>query len=367
MKSFFGRASIIYALVGTLGLAILATKFYSHQGGASASSQATISEGSSAIFTDETALRTYMTEFGVKKTIVHLNELSQTMGSCHNQAHKAGRLAYELHGDESFRLCSAECHSGCYHGATEAYFREHGTKNLSENLNILCGNELNSFFSHQCIHGIGHGLMAWTNYELFDALENCNLLTERRDSCWTGVFMENYVGGLAGDGHTSRFLNNDPLYPCTIVDDQYKSSCYFLQTSRMIQIFGADFRKVADACLKAPEAYHASCFASMGRDVGGVNHENPKGAIAACMHAPQGALRIECLNGAVQDSFWDPTGQDAALEFCRELTIAEEKRACYATIFERAPTVLATKNDLQVFCRKAEPDYEQSCLTSGGL
>ena len=40
--------------------------------------------------------------------------------------------------------------------------------------------------------------------------------------------MENIVGGLAAEeGHKTDYLNNDPQYPCTDVEDRYKSSCYF--------------------------------------------------------------------------------------------------------------------------------------------
>jgi plastocyanin len=154
-----------------------------------------ISKDSKDIFNDKEALETYIGEYGPKETIKQLNFLSSEFGSCHDPAHVAGRLTYELMGEEAFRECGSECHSGCYHGATEAYFKEHGTNNLSKNLNTLCGDELNGFFSHQCIHGIGHGLMAWASYDIFEALKSCDLLDSRRDSCWTGVFMENIVGG----------------------------------------------------------------------------------------------------------------------------------------------------------------------------
>lgn len=327
-----------------------------------------IDKGSTEIFKSRAALKTYIQNYGTKETIKRLHALSAQFGTCHDVAHVAGRTSYELFGEKSFKECSAECHSGCYHGATEAYFKEHGTANLAKNLETLCGSELNYFFSHQCIHGIGHGLMAWTNYEIHEALQNCDLLPERQDSCWTGVFMENTVGSLTQEssgsigGHFTKYISDDPLYPCAIVDDKYKSSCYFLQTSRMIQIFGADFKKVASSCLDAPKPYQKSCFGSMGRDVGGVYRRDPAGAIKACSFAPaKDQLRIECLMGAVQDSFWDPSGQDEAIRFCRILTNQEEKSACYRTIFERAPQVLLSKNELEGFCKKVEGKYKNIC------
>ncbi len=333
-----------------------------------------IAAESDKIWTDENALYSYIKKFGGAKTMQHLNELGARFGDCHQNAHKAGRLGYEVYGEKAFREGGAECHSGWYHGATEAYFKEHGTANLEQSLNTLCSSELNPFFSHQCIHGIGHGLMAWTSYDLPEALKSCDLLSKRQDSCWTGVFMENIVGGLAqadvakstdadAAAHFTKYLSKDPQYPCDDpkLGEKYKGACYFLQTSRMIQIFGANFEKVAAECAEVKASYQPSCYGSMGRDVGGVYRLNAPGAIAACNFVLKGDHRIECINGAVQDAFWDPTGQDAALHFCQLLTDKGEKDACYQTIFGRAPDVLTSKKDLGTFCNKAEDGYQKMC------
>ena len=333
-----------------------------------------ISKDSEEVFRGEDALFSYVKKFGPKATIKHLHELASTYGDCHQSAHEAGRFSYEVYGNKSFQLCSAECHSGCYHGATEAYFKENGTAKLVKNLKTLCSSELNPFFSHQCIHGVGHGLMAWTSYELFEALESCDLLPERKDSCWTGAFMENIVGGLAkGDAekssdpdaaaHFTKYLSQDPLYPCNDpkLGEQYRGSCYFLQTSRMLQLFPGDFKKVAENCAKVPGTLQRTCFESMGRDVGGVHRGNYEAEFKACSYAPKGTMRVGCLIGAVQDSFWDSSGQDEAIGFCKALTDKEEKTSCYDILFVRAPDILA-KNDLGAFCKKAEAEYQSLCM-----
>jgi len=322
-----------------------------------------IEEGAPGIFHDQDALYSYIRKFGPAQTTRHLHDLQVQFGDCHQAAHDTGNFAYEIHGAKSFQLCSAECHSGCYHGAAENYFREQGTANLVEDLKIICGSELNPFLSHQCIHGIGHGLMAWADYDIFEALENCDLLPGGYESCYTGVYMENIIGGLAQEqGHFTKYLSDDPHFPCTVVEEKYKSSCYYYQTSRMIQLFYGDFSKVAAACEEIASEHQASCFLSMGRDIGGTFRGNPKGAIATCDNAAEGNPRTWCLSGAVQDSFWDASGQDTALRFCTLLTQKEEKDVCYNTIFSRAPQVLIPQEDMKSFCLKAEEVYQERCL-----
>ena len=319
-----------------------------------------------SIFSDYDRLYSYVKKFGTAKTMQHLHGLSGRLGSCHDAAHRVGRFAFEVTGNQAFQTCTAECHSGCYHGATERFFKENGTANLNESLPTICSFSTNDFYSHQCVHGIGHGLMAWENYDLPQALTTCDLLERptSRESCYTGVFMENIVGTLGesgADGHYTNYLNDDPLYPCSIVEDRYQGSCYFLQTSRMMTLFGGDFAKIAAACSEVPERFQRHCFGSMGRDVGGVHRGDAPGAIAACQAAPAGAYRNDCLAGAVQDTFWDPSGQDEALAFCALLQRSDEKERCYQTIFERAPHIIADIEARRRFCAKAEPRFQPRC------
>ena len=108
---------------------------------------------------------------------------------CHNRAHELGRRAYKLSGGLSFKQCGIECHSGCRHGATEAFFSDKGSENLVENIKFLCEGETTAFGMHQCLHGVGHGLMAWFDYGLPEALEACDLLNEPTAHPATLVFL----------------------------------------------------------------------------------------------------------------------------------------------------------------------------------
>ena len=123
------------------------------------------------------------------------------------------KKAYDLFGAVAFSLASHKCHAGSYHGATEALFRDRGIGSLQDDISVLCGNTQSPFFRHQCVHGVGHGLMSWSSYELLDALPMCDRLAARKDqlSCYSGIFMENVVGGLSGSmGHYTEYLSDDP-------------------------------------------------------------------------------------------------------------------------------------------------------------
>lgn len=324
------------------------------------------------LITNDAVLKDTIKNAGPAFVIKKLAEIMPSQNlSCHDRAHVAGRISYEQLGSKAFQLCSSECHSGCYHGAAEAFFKDKGTTNLQENLQVICQGELNRFFLHQCVHGVGHGLMAWSNYDLFDSLYNCDTLQgiNNQSSCWTGVFMENIVGGLAienagtnfsKDRHYTKYLSDDPHFPCNIVPEKYKGSCYYLQTSRMIQLFNSDFSLVAKTCLESPVDNRISCFQSMGRDVGGTSKHDSKLAITKCQNAPFGEYRTECLAGASQDTFWDKSGKDEALLFCSLLTDATEAKRCYETIVPRANEVL-TATEFAQFCKIIPNSFAPLC------
>ena len=117
-------------------------------------------------------------------------------------------------------------------------------------------------------------------------------------------------------GHFPEYLSDDPHFPCNAIDAEYVNACYFYQSSRMSQVLGGDFEKVANACTEAPLSSHSVCFTSMGRDIGGNARTEPRRAIALCGHVIDPTNCLDCLERAGRDTFWDESGADLALEFC---------------------------------------------------
>ncbi|MCY4272752.1 MAG: hypothetical protein OXF00_08930, partial [bacterium] len=231
------------------------------------------------IYTDDRELEAFINRFGPGGALAVLKQIELASGGdCHNRAHEAGRIAYELFGPAAFVLATHDCQSGGQHGATEALFAERGTANIAADIAALCDATENDFFRHQCVHGVGHGLMAWTNYDLPVALGLCDHAQRLdRPSCYSGVYMENVVGGLSGAmGHTTEYLRQgDPIYPCDIVEARYQPACYFYQTTRMAEVLNWDMAAVAALCDDAPANARSLCFRSYGRDSANLAADDP--------------------------------------------------------------------------------------------
>jgi plastocyanin len=317
------------------------------------------------ILADDAYVRELMHKYTLTSITESLRRISEAQKlDCHSRAHKIGHIAYEELGSNAFKSCGIECHSGCVHGATEAFFAEKGTSNLDEELAILCAGQYSGFATHQCLHGIGHGLMAWSDYDLPAALDACNLLPSAvRPSCWSGAFMENIVGTFAEKrkGHYSNYLSNDPHFPCNAVNSTYQPTCYHLQTSRMIVLFHGDFARVAAECAKVTDQYgKMSCFLSMGRDVSGANRNDPKKIVEQCKKAGGEGMRY-CFNGAVQDQFWDESQAQGALMLCTELEPFNMSDECYSILIARSGDILSTGKSKDKFCSQLPSKFLEQC------
>ena len=313
--------------------------------------------GGERLMDDPDALEQFVVNYGPGAAVTELKFVEVSTGrDCHNAAHEVGHIAYENFGAAAFVLAGHDCHAGALHGTIESLFSERGTAKLSEDVAVICSTAENSFFVHQCMHGVGHGLMAWTTYEIHEALELCDfmpILINQR-SCYSGVFMENGVGGLSGlMGHTTEFLDeNDLHFPCNVVGDRYVTDCYFYQTSNMYD-FGADSEAVASTCNNVPGESQWSCFQSMGRDVGSIFRSDPSAAVSACRFPDTIANRSNCFMGAALSRFTEPENAGFPIELC-SLVETEEgavvANGCWEVVFRDARHVLPAAEDKRFFC-----------------
>ncbi len=326
---------------------------------------------------DQAALKAAITELGVKAVMKKLVDESNggTTFDCHQEAHTIGRIGYTIHKEKTFGECDASCHSGCYHGAMESFLNEKGTANLSKNIDAVCSLFETSFGKFECLHGVGHGLLAYVDYDLPEAVKECKSLGVwfNTVSCYGGMFMENVLTGQGLGAsekvdHETEWVNQtDPHFPCNALDKNdydLEYQCYQMQTSWMLTLYNFDFTKVRNACLKAPDNMIPVCFKSFGRDAAGNTLRNPEGIMKNCALVPKTKdYYNQCLIGAVNVivDFWGPALQGQAAELCR-MPAESGKEVCYNTVADRIQGLVKEKERKVELCNTFEDKYKNSCL-----
>jgi hypothetical protein len=255
---------------------------------------------------------------------------------CHPISHWIGSASlarYRGNVARTFVQGSSSCASGYYHGILERAFAGVSSKaqlaKLAASLCVGEGLRRYGYYDRQCRHGLGHGLMIQTGYDLPTALSLCAGLGTRWDhlTCSNGVFMENASTRF---GFRSPWLDDrDPLYPCNQLGSLDRRHCFARVPTQVLTLNGNDFEKVAATCASLARRWVRHCFRGMGRDAVDVRgvpgrifercrlaagsegdclygaarwvtdrsvSEGARGAVALCNAAPP-AFRSECFRG----------------------------------------------------------------------
>ena len=319
---------------------------------------------------------------GTEQALAALDTLTKrdpdVLRNAHPYTHRLGRAAFSYYQDvaEAFAHCKETFWSGCYHGVLEGYLRSL-REVRAETIAAVCTKDIDAwqstFLQYQCLHGLGHGLTLYFNYELPKALESCDALASRweRESCYSGVFMENVVAFLHphhthSDGHhtheerpRSLLRPEDPLYPCNVVDEGYQQACYRMQSSAILAFSQHDFVRAFETCEGAPSSFVPVCYESLGRDVSGFTLRDADKTIALCQKGNPEYATL-CLVGAVKDFMLTHADPGRGLSFCRQLN-ENAKESCYAATGEVLLSLYPDRQQRAQTCAQAEDGYIQAC------
>lgn len=237
------------------------------------------------------------------------NTSGYVKAQCHQLTHIIGRTSYKKWGslDKAYANGDSFCWSGFYHGGIEQAISDIGAARVKSDAPSICDTFAKkrqySFDHFNCVHGLGHGLMAVDDYDLMKALASCDVLKLdwERQSCQGGVFMENVMVASRGNGTSAWFKDDQPLYPCTAVKTAYKEQCYLMQTSQVLQRNGYDFNKTFAVCATADVGFTDTCYRSLGRDASGSTVSDKVRTIAICRMAPTHDGIVGCMLGADRD------------------------------------------------------------------
>jgi hypothetical protein len=207
----------------------------------------------------------------------------------------------------------------------------------------LGGYPRHSIYHRNCAHGLGHGFMLIYENDVPAALNGCDALQDdwERKSCYGGVFMEN-VNARNDPVHPTRYLRAEqPLFPCTDLDDRYQSMCYQKQTSYPLALSDADFGLVFALCAAVDDTDRPFCYQGLGSNAAvyafmHVADEADRSGLTAplCLLGQDEEAQSNCVVGAVRAMINNYFSDTQARAFCADLTVRLQP-VCLSTVSTR--------------------------------
>jgi hypothetical protein len=293
----------------------------------------------------EQAFANYAYANGGKAAIAYWKEqaaISQRIeANCHQITHLIGAGAIaKWKGDvaEAYADGDESCWSGYYHGIMQAAigkFEAAAPEVLAPKVAALCDSDSIrevDWISWQCVHGIGHGLLITTGYDLAKTIDTCIAMpTEMADrqTCANGAFMENVTPSLPG---VSAWLNEQPDYPCTVVPETVRGDCYGYSGHRSLMLSSGDYTTAGSFCARMDELYVNTCFSSIGHMAAAAAVNRLSGIIELCTQVATGGgdPRGGCWVGASIDVYAATVDPARAAEVCGAATAGAIE--CYNSV-----------------------------------
>jgi hypothetical protein len=285
---------------------------------------------------------------------------------CHRIAHIIGSAAlayFKGNVAQAYSHGSSSCTSGYYHGILErAFINVNSTRGLIRTARSLCrgaGVRRWGFLDYQCAHGLGHGLMIQTGYDLPTALAVCRGLQARWDelACAGGVFMEN---GSSLYGLRSQWLkDDDPTYPCQRIKLRNRESCYLRVTTQMLQTSHFDWPDTVHRCDALALKWRLYCFRSYGRDAAHYSGGKIASILRLCRLTD--SWQGQCLYGAARTIADRDANPSHAAILCDSAAQAEQP-ACFAGVGVVVGLLEPTRTARMQACRALTQTSARACL-----
>jgi len=255
--------------------------------------------------------------------------------ACHEFMHYLGWATFiqaESLAD-AFIQGSSICDSGVYHGIMEAYVDSQGLlhdiegslRHIAESAcnEVLGDSRITVGHRQLCYHGLGHGFMLFTDYDLPTALKYCDFIPDNMaGACYSGVFMENSFTSSIPEwsSHGSEYIGSpeDPTYPCRILEPRYLDSCYRYQSALFQFWHDWDYVEGFRECLNIPDEFVDTCLLGVGNNVPGAHIDN-KGVAEICAKSLEinSYVYQKCIEGAIQQIAQLHTGRvELIADFC---------------------------------------------------
>ena len=319
----------------------------------------------------------------------------------HLLAHEVGDILYKQQGADGVAVCTDDFRNACSHTIVVGLFREKGEAALPL-IAEACHHAPGGTGAYtMCFHGLGHGILAATGYDLKRTVGICKKTGtsayNKREypECVGGAIME-LTGGVHDpverDREAKKYMTqNNPLSPCNrdFMDDAAGPVCYIYLTPHLFELAGVDignplpqyFAKAFAFCsqIHSQEADRDACFGGFGKEFIGIvrsrdarkstlqNMDSEKLSLIYtwCMKAGIDQGKGACLFSAASSLYWGgENGEELPLSFCSIIGNETYRDQCFGNLIGALHFYKSDPAMWQEACKKFPAYYQEQCNRS---
>lgn len=313
----------------------------------------------------------------------------------HLLGHAVGDVLYKQKGIEGIKVCTDDLRNACSHSIVVGFLLDNGVEGLTKAVATCLEAPGGSGAYTMCVHGLGHGVLAYTDYDMRRAAELCGKTgtlkygNQEVGQCIGGVTMEMMAGVHDREAWAKQAVNyfkkNDPLAPCDMgfIPKDSLNFCYIYLTPHLFEAAGANlsspdpkyFNQAMSYCAKIPatDNNRETCYASFGKEyvvlansrnvqsVTSMTNDQLKTVYDWCNLGPKEGLG-PCVNSALQSLYWGGENDRAvSIKFCNAIPNQDESKNCFMNL---TATVLYYQSDVgyrRSFCQELPAQFQEKC------
>jgi hypothetical protein len=343
----------------------------------------------------------YLTKVAINKGALYAFQLLKFASlpagiDTHLLGHVVGDQLFKQMGVEGIKYCTQDFRNACSHSIVINIFLQKGEKAIPE-IQKACHSAPGGIGAYtMCIHGLGHGILAYVNYDFQRTETLCKKFGTKEYNnreyieCMGGAVMEIISGG--GHSHDiwqiqhNKYLSlSDPLSLCrqSFFDDETRGICYIYITPYLFEAAGMDignpnpkyYPKAFSYCNQIQDSVNKDiCFAGFGKEFIGIANNKDIRNMGSLTFAQvnlvyQWCLMAEnkngvgaCIQSADESLFWGgENSPDASFRLC-ETVASDYQDRCFGSLASSISYFIKNPNDKKALCSRLPEKYQPNCI-----
>jgi len=314
----------------------------------------------------------------------------------HLLGHVIGEILYREQGANGIQYCTEDFRNACSHSIVVGLFSDKGEKALTE-IKEACKLAPGGKGAYlMCYHGLGHGILAYKQYDLEEAIKLCQKTGTKKHNnqeypeCVSGEVMEIISGG----GHdrdkwakqrTEYLKNDDPLYVCSsdFMPEATRGRCYDYITPYLWEAVGSDlgnpseedFKKSFKLCDQVVEEnYRNICYGGFGKEFVGLVASRDIRSVDQMSNAQLSTIYnwcklsndkngiSVCMEHALSSLYWGgENDRNASIRFCSVVSDLENQRKCFLSLIDKVAFYIQDPKYKESFCKEIPNEFTNEC------